>query len=302
MKAWCIGAADRDFTEGLKKLKELKETKFPQGTSFKSRLGVVADITNAILSDARVFRIEDGDLLIKMGTQIHCEINHWKGWQPEIGPEALQEQAMERLQKQGWDKTRPVLALIVRTWIFTGFTAQRVTSNFPFAFECHKTHSTSLIGGAKHGKMSVFTAPKKNTDMLEGILEEAEAILKDLEDHPYDPKSFAEMPDFGFYLAYFANIKASALAIKGLYYRLMAEANVEKNPGDVETHYAYAIQSYMEAASYRKTIKTILLFLFLLSGYLFCAYQIKSPDGHSCTNSTISAQDAEDLAPEPNDG
>jgi hypothetical protein len=93
---------------------------------------VLRDISNAILRDPRVFRIEDPDFLVQFADQgggsfksnsevflshcfkVKCERAQWKGFSFETGPEVLQELAIERLKKEGWDSLRPALAVQIR--------------------------------------------------------------------------------------------------------------------------------------------------------------------------------------------
>ncbi|KIK55173.1 hypothetical protein GYMLUDRAFT_146560, partial [Collybiopsis luxurians FD-317 M1] len=201
--------------------------------------------------------------------------------------------AMERLRKEGWDSTRPALSLIVRHWIYIGFIAQKVASNHSFAMEAHKNALNVINWGRQVWKdvpsnergtifdlsfrrgvwsmyidtlMAALSADKENMELIENIFEEADAILKDIKQNPYNSKDFNYLPDFGFYLSFYCNIEGSALACKGLCHHFLAEFGSDRSPKTIISHYQSAIEMYTKAAGALPEDDE------LHTWYLYCAY------------------------------
>lgn len=53
---------------------------------------------------------------------------------------------------------------------------------------------------------------KQNFELLEKIFKEANALIRDVDDHPYKPEEYPPDSDPGFVLSFFNNIKGNALA------------------------------------------------------------------------------------------
>jgi len=114
---WSLHFADKEFTAGANIIKTmrripLKTSKGEEGIQTISNTAALSNLSNGIMRDSRVFRIDSNEFLTRVTDQVIFETNHWKGWPGTTGPEALQEKAMERLRKEGWDSVRPALATV----------------------------------------------------------------------------------------------------------------------------------------------------------------------------------------------
>ncbi|KAF9068932.1 hypothetical protein BDP27DRAFT_1326133 [Rhodocollybia butyracea] len=277
--AFSIHFANMDFTHGLQDLKLMERIPVKGGTQmmFKAKTGVLGDFSNAILRDSRVLRIEEGDFLARFAEQVQCERNQWKGFSFETGPEALQEMAIVRLKKEGWDSLRPALSVQIRHWVVIGFIAHKVTSNYTFAVESLRNALNFLTWGRKVWKdvskeergtifditfrrgvwnlyldslMAALGPDRRNISLLETLFEEAEAVIKDVDQNPFDASSFNN-PDPGFILSFFSNIKANALASKAFYHATMGQIGQDchENPRTVKGHLKAAMNLYIDAAN-----------------------------------------------------
>ncbi|KAJ4477334.1 hypothetical protein J3R30DRAFT_3703667 [Lentinula aciculospora] len=264
--AWSIFFANKDFTNASEKMNEMKRADTSNGLrTVQARLGSLQDITNAILRDSRVFRVQESDFLPRLNDQISFERNHWNGWSPETGPEMLQEKAIERLKKEGWDGLRPALTHNIRHWVIVGFITARLGGNYAFVVECHRNALSMINWGqqvwknvpqAKRGVWNMYLnsltgasyRDKNNLELLETIYEEADAILQDLEKNPYHPKDYDD-PNPGFVLSFFDNIKGNALACKALYHNMIGEVGKDRTANTVGEHYISAMELYILAAA-----------------------------------------------------
>ncbi|KAJ3852580.1 hypothetical protein EV368DRAFT_40747 [Lentinula lateritia] len=267
----------KDFMEASGKLKEMKRVGTSENSqTVKARLGVLQDMSNALLRDSRVFRVQESDFLMRLNDQVRSEANHFKAWSPETGPEILQGEVMKRLRKEGWDSVRPALTHIVRHWIIAGFVISRVRNNFQLGVEFHRNALNMINWGRKvwkdvpkaergvifdlsfrRGVWNMYLdtlmgasagVGMKNLEFLETIFEEADALLQDLEKNPYDPNDF-DHPDPGFYLSFFENIKGNAFASKALYHNMLGNFGEDQKAETVRKHYTSAMELYIQAAA-----------------------------------------------------
>ncbi|KAF9068934.1 hypothetical protein BDP27DRAFT_1447972 [Rhodocollybia butyracea] len=276
--AFSIHFADVDFTHGLKDLKFMQRTEVGDKTQTRCRTGVLRDISNAIMRDSREFRMEDPHLLIRLTHQIECERNAWKGFPFVSGPEALQKMAMERLKKEGWYNLRPVLSVHVRHSIMMAFLTHKVTSNYVFGIELVRNALNFLTWGRKVWKnvprdnrgtifdipfrrgvwnlyldllMAALGTDGRNISLLETLFEEAEAVIKDIDENTLEACS-VELPDPGYALSFFSNITANAHASKAFYHATMGRIGQDghENPKTIEGHFKSAMNLYIQAADY----------------------------------------------------
>ncbi|KAJ3810706.1 hypothetical protein F5876DRAFT_41234 [Lentinula aff. lateritia] len=275
--AWRLCILYKDFMEASGKLKEMKRVGTSENSqTVKARLGVLQDMSNALLRDSRVFRVQESDFLMKLNDQVRSEANHFKAWSPETGPEILQGEVIKRLRKEGWDSVRPALTHIIRHWIIAGFVLSRVRNNFQLGVEFHRNALNMINWGRKvwkdvpkaergvifdlsfrRGVWNMYLdtlmgasagVGMKNLEFLETIFEEADALLQDLEKNPYDPNDF-DHPDPGFYLSFFENIKGNAFASKALYHNMLGNFGEDQKAETVRKHYTSAMELYIQAAA-----------------------------------------------------
>ncbi|KAJ3890005.1 hypothetical protein GG344DRAFT_66626 [Lentinula edodes] len=245
---------------------------------------VLQDMSNALLRDSRVFRVQESDFLMNLNDQVRSEANHFKAWSPETGPEILQGEVMKRLRKEGWDSVRPALTHIVRHWIIAGFVISRVGNNFQLGVEFHRNALNMINWGRKvwkdvpkaerdtlMGASSSAHVGIENLTLLETIFEEADALLQDLEKNPYDPNDF-DHPDPGFNLSFFENIKGNAFASKALYHNMLGNFGKDQKVETVRKHYTSAMELYILAAACLPEDDENHPFCNSYQGYLNCAY------------------------------
>ncbi|KIK55175.1 hypothetical protein GYMLUDRAFT_885155 [Collybiopsis luxurians FD-317 M1] len=236
----------------------------------QAQFGAIADLSNGLIFDWRVFRLHGPVFLTRVNEQAMCEGNHWDAWPPHIGPEELKKKALERLRNEGWERTRPALTLVVRAWIIIGFLKGKLEVNHTYAIEAFKNALNVINWGRQLWKdvpkeqrgtmfditfrrgvwnLYIFSLmdnlyyDKNNMDLLETIYKEANAIIKDVDEdtYPYDE------PEIGFPLAFYDCIKANALACKALYHKTISESKT-LDKKTLKKHWMATMNFYIEAA------------------------------------------------------
>ncbi|KIK51357.1 hypothetical protein GYMLUDRAFT_252137 [Collybiopsis luxurians FD-317 M1] len=126
--AWALTSAYNEFTEGVRQIFSAT-TQGP--LRFQSTTGL-SFISNAILTDHRVFHITDGRFIQKYNEQgkwettslfnygltwaiiiVIGEAQFFRAW-TEGGPDVIKQNVLKRLEEEGWGATRPALATTVR--------------------------------------------------------------------------------------------------------------------------------------------------------------------------------------------
>ncbi|KAF8554466.1 hypothetical protein OG21DRAFT_1476945 [Imleria badia] len=108
-----------DFTEGVGYMNILKKVPMkggPQGYAIIGHTEGLTCITNGVMRDLRVFRIDCQDWLDKYNDQVCFEAEKRRAWTSE-SLEGIQKAALQRLKKEGWHDVRPALSVVVRGWI-----------------------------------------------------------------------------------------------------------------------------------------------------------------------------------------
>jgi len=168
-----------------------------------------------------------------------------------------------------------LLLFICRYWVVNGFLVGKAESNYTSAMEYHRNALSIINWGRQVWKdvpkdkrgiifeitfrrgvwnmyldslMGAHSHDRKNFQLLERIFEEADALIQDVDDHPFNPQEYPPDSDPGFVLSFFHNIKGNAFACRGLYHSYMGEYGKDRSIGTVQDHWMSAMQSYIDAA------------------------------------------------------
>ncbi|KAI0652345.1 TPR-like protein [Trametes meyenii] len=136
--AWAIMNAYRDFSEGVRYMRQLERT--DEGIS--GNLNAVTDIMGGILRDERVFHMDSEDWIEKLQLQAN------KGWDTG-GPDTVKEEVVQRLKEQGWKPTRLALAATIRAWFLRAYFADRSGDSKALALQYYNNVIDVLEWGAR---------------------------------------------------------------------------------------------------------------------------------------------------------
>ncbi|KAI9574033.1 hypothetical protein HD554DRAFT_2183364 [Boletus coccyginus] len=262
-----------EFVDGVEHMKALK--KIPvQGVSGGFQIighteGLTC-ITNGLMRDTRVFRIDGRDWLAKLDAQLSFEVEKHSAWTSEP-VDVIQRSALERLKKQGWDDVRPALNVAVRAWIMRAIydnqlkhaphvAAERLKQTLEllhwgrqvwrdvsrddrgvifqdtFVIGVKVIYLDALMGAHIQGP----AADKKAH--LDALFEVANELLEDIQRHADQPPS-AEPVDPGFVSSFLIYPAAQAYAMLGYYFVQMGRSG--DNP---MAHYLLGVGEYIKAA------------------------------------------------------
>ncbi|KAI0375480.1 TPR-like protein [Pilatotrama ljubarskyi] len=118
--AWAIMNAYRDFSEGVRYMKQIKKTE----TGIEGNLNALQSIVSGILRDDRVFHMDSSDWLDLLQLQVQFELTAHDGWSTG-GPETVKEEAVKRQKEKGWKAVRMALAATIRAWFLRAYFAHR---------------------------------------------------------------------------------------------------------------------------------------------------------------------------------
>ncbi|KAF5363219.1 hypothetical protein D9758_008407 [Tetrapyrgos nigripes] len=275
--AWVIYMADKEFQEAVSNINEYKTQVIGGRTLAKARMGGLANLTNAILRDTRVFRISQPDLLVKLMESINIERQCNKGWFGEMGPETVQREALERLRTEERASVRRALSSTIRDWIIVGFLRTKINPNFAGAMEylqraldminwgrdqwpnMHKeqrgavftrTFRRGVWNLLLNAMMEAYASNPGKRSLLNKINVHADGLLEDLENDRPEPGEEAVL-DAGFRWSFWENIKGNAFACKGFYHVQLAKlSDTDPNADlrEVGENLFAAFQCYFKAA------------------------------------------------------
>ncbi|TCD61455.1 hypothetical protein EIP91_008412 [Steccherinum ochraceum] len=200
------------------------------------------------------------------------ETRSYKAW-VAAGPEYVKVEALKLLESQGWDVTRPALAITVRSWILKGIVAgcfhDSQGTGIEFldrALEILRWGQEEWTDVPKDTRGAIFDlsyvlgvkslylilwlmACKKDSDMFpeETLLEKAEALIKESDDVPYDN----ETNSIGFDLTYRRYPRGRAYCMIGWYHDVASEIDPEggKSEASILEHHLRAGEAYLQAAN-----------------------------------------------------
>ncbi|KAI0334466.1 TPR-like protein [Cubamyces sp. BRFM 1775] len=142
--AWAIMNAYKDFSDGVRYMKQIKKT----DAGIQGNLNALQFIVGGILRDDRVFHMDCGDWLEKLQLQVQFELAAHQGWST-AGPEAVKEEAVKRLEEKGWKAVRGALAATIRAWFLQAYFADRSGESRSLALQYYNNVVGVLEWGAK---------------------------------------------------------------------------------------------------------------------------------------------------------
>ncbi|EAU92339.1 hypothetical protein CC1G_00558 [Coprinopsis cinerea okayama7 len=266
--AWVIGSAYQEYKQGLDMI---NSSRFENGM-FYGKPDALMNLCNGILCDERVFHLDNRDFPAKLTSQCRFENVACKGWAEEGGPDLVKKEAVERLAKDGWNATRPAIAVTLRTWIFTAYFRSELAGHRHAAHELYlnalnvlqwgreqwpdvpknergAVFERSFIRGVKRLKMLnmhktlVGGVPANPPYTEEDLAEVARDLIQDVDSDPV-PTWAEDIP--GHFSASWPYTKASALSILGWYHMFKASESEEEN--ERIDHNRQAADHYQEAA------------------------------------------------------
>ncbi|KZP31804.1 hypothetical protein FIBSPDRAFT_1037356 [Athelia psychrophila] len=270
--AWVILTAAEEYNEGVRKMMMVKKLRTPQGTRMEGHLGTIAEITNGIIRDERIFHISSNDWISKFNDQVALEAQQTGAWTNGRSELVIQE-TPQRLRDLGWNKVRPALSTTLRCWIMRAFLEGGFRGNHALAVELLGDVLVVLDWGQRiykdvpnEDKGAIFSHTFKRAVTclhldhfmqahddgrgpnskfpLEDLFEEADAVLHEIEAHP-SPESYPGDP--GFVLAFYSYPAGHALSMKGFYHARMARRCYPDGVA-AEDHLRKSANFYLEAA------------------------------------------------------
>ncbi|KAF7798630.1 hypothetical protein EIP86_009852 [Pleurotus ostreatoroseus] len=267
--AWSMYRAYTQWKEGVDGMKQMKEIKGPQAGMFV-RIGVIENLSNAILQDDRVFHVEGQPFIDLYNKQAAAESMQTGAW-AHAGPQQIFTEALEMQRTKGWDAVKQALSTTVRAYIMRGFmeTGLRGRADVGVEFigkaieiiewgrqvwrNVRKEdrgvifEETFLRGVQSLHLETYMKAYEEHPGLdakysLEELLQHAQDILKGL-----DGQAYINDVDPGFFLGFFVYPKARALAMVGFYHAQMAQYVDNNDHAAVIKHRKLAAAAYHTA-------------------------------------------------------
>ncbi|KAF8126941.1 hypothetical protein EV363DRAFT_1346694 [Boletus edulis] len=256
-----------DFEEGVGYINMLKKVPIkgaPNGYGIVGHTEGLACITNGLMRDMRVFRMDSSNWLNKFNDQVNFEAEKRRAWTSDSF-ENIKQKALDRLKKEGWNDVRPALAVVVRARLMRAILDSKLRQAPHVAVERLKEILQILQWGRqiwrdvpKDDRGAVFqdtfvrgikaiyletlmsahakaAATEKQT-FLDTLLDAARELVEDMEKESRQPSS-TEPVDPGFVSSFYVYPTAEADAYVA--FRCLSEKM---------TCYALAIKQYTQAA------------------------------------------------------
>ncbi|KAH9897927.1 TPR-like protein [Cubamyces lactineus] len=142
--AWAIMNAYKDFSEGVRYMKQIKKT----DAGIQGNPNALQSIVGGILRDDRVFHMDCEDWLEKLQLQVQFELAAYQGWST-AGPDTVKEEAVKRPEEKGWKAVRGALAATIRAWFLRAYFAERSGESRSLALQYYNNVVDVLEWGAK---------------------------------------------------------------------------------------------------------------------------------------------------------
>ncbi|KAJ3899296.1 hypothetical protein F5879DRAFT_926356 [Lentinula edodes] len=247
--AWALANAYTEFAEGIRQL-SLATT---QGQLRFQSTSALTLISNAILTDHRVFHINGPEFLQKYNQQGSCvvlgEAQFFKAWTHE-GPDIIKQKVLERLEEEGWHTTSPALTTTMRAWIMQGFYQGGLYQNHVAEVEflgrtieiikwgrerfkdIRKEYrgvmfEETFLRGVQmlHLEALLKVIAKADDATLEATLQEANEVIAGVNAATIPPRD----SNPAFVSAYYYKPKGQALSLKAMYHRVRANRMKAQN-------------------------------------------------------------------------
>ncbi|KDQ56989.1 hypothetical protein JAAARDRAFT_194178 [Jaapia argillacea MUCL 33604] len=277
--AWVILKAYQEFSEGVKTMKLVKRVEqVGQRTVIVGIPNALSNLSNGILRDRRVFHIDGPKWITNFTDQMLLEALEYNAWDRGDAASVI-EQAQARQREKGWKATRRALSCTIRGWIMRGFFENGLKNNeqalkfYGWALEVldwgrkawkdvpsedrGAIFESSVARGVRVLHMNTYMqawSPDLGEDQpysLEELLEEADDIIRDVDNNPLDPR---QTYDPGFVLSFTSYPRGTALAVKGYCHAEMAALVDDDGDEDDESsprheHYVKSAEYYVQAGS-----------------------------------------------------
>ncbi|KAH7881164.1 uncharacterized protein C8R40DRAFT_21713 [Lentinula edodes] len=265
--AWALANAYTEFAEGIRQL-SLATT---QGQLRFQSTSALMLISNAILTDHRVFHINGPEFLQRYNQQVLGEAQFFKAWTHE-GPDIIKQKVLERLEEEGWHTTSPALTTTMRAWIMQGFYQGGLYQNHVAEVEflgrtieiikwgrerfkdIRKEYrgvmfEETFLRGVQmlHLEALLKVIAKADDATLEATLQEANEVIAGVNAATIPPRD----SNPAFVSAYYYKPKGQALSLKAMYHRVRANRMKAQNgslSSSVMDKYSSASRYYLEAA------------------------------------------------------
>ncbi|KAI0735557.1 hypothetical protein C8Q76DRAFT_668224 [Earliella scabrosa] len=243
--AWILLYARKSWEAGVNKMKKLQKTELTGAVRFHGDLGALADLSNAVVADPRVFSISERKFWEMYESQVIFETTARTAW-ISSGAQEVIEEAPKRLEREGWQSVRPALSLTVRGWIMRGIMedylrddAESAVQFFTSALDLLQwgnerfrnvsfedkgaVFQPTFIRGVKCLRLDAFIKaygqnPGANSKYpLSELLVAADELLAEVAGCPWPgvPKT---VEDIGFWMAFQLYPAGHAHALRGYYY------------------------------------------------------------------------------------
>ncbi|KAG7089030.1 hypothetical protein E1B28_010741 [Marasmius oreades] len=123
--AWVIASAYTYLEQGNMKMDSMVN----DGEQTTVQLRALEPLSNAIMTDPRVFHLAKSEWISQLNEQLNAEVMVHGGWK-DAGPAQIISEANARLAKEGWDKVRPALSVTIRAFILYAFVEGKLLRNF----------------------------------------------------------------------------------------------------------------------------------------------------------------------------
>ncbi|KAI0735556.1 hypothetical protein C8Q76DRAFT_668229 [Earliella scabrosa] len=280
--AWIVAYAYEDWERAMNGMKMGREMHTPHGPGYYGQQGirfstlfVIEGLSNAILTDSRIFHMTDINWVNMYNKQMMFELTAARaGDWADSGSKRVIEEFPARLNREGWDSARPALSISVRAWIMRAYLDANIKRSAETGLEFLKSALEVLAWGTERyrdvpneDKGAIFqptfirgikcmrldmlmTAYSNNPGAnskysLEDLLASADEVLAELMAIPGPPT----VESVGFHQAFYLYPAAVAHTVRAFYYRnkghLLRQA--QGPPSEVSDLYRMAGREYMEA-------------------------------------------------------
>ncbi|KIY51282.1 hypothetical protein FISHEDRAFT_37531 [Fistulina hepatica ATCC 64428] len=281
--AWRIYDANQDFQQALEWMRQLQFKSMKVGgqpaTQMFGQQGALESLTNALLLDKRVFRM-DNEFIQLYNKQVQFEAESRKAW-VEGGTDTLKPAIKERLRKEGWDSVRPALTVTIRGFIMRGFMSAGLLGKHEAGIEFY-TRSieliewimaeysdvpedtrgaifcTTFLRGVRDLRLEEYMqaySSTKSASSLEVLRTNAQAILDEMD--AVRPRAAAHRQVRVFYLCPYVlcaeswhRFTSTDNSMLGFCQMREGNALASSDPAAAREHYAKAGAKYLEACNY----------------------------------------------------
>ncbi|KAJ8488725.1 hypothetical protein ONZ51_g3369 [Trametes cubensis] len=264
--AWIIVSARQFWVYGCEAMNQLRLFPISTGTGCFGLKGGIEGFSNALLQDSRTFSIADKEFFDKYNRQMIFELTETRAWSNGSSRTVMQD-APKRLQEEGWDATRPALAITVRGWIMRAFMQSNLTPDVEAALDFYTSAIEVLSWGIdlwkdvpNSEKGSIFQpsflrgvkclrldAMLQTQSFLDEISRGAQDLIDDIASAPMEPPTDTGL--YGHYLSFARYPLAQAHSLMGFCRRKTAMKQ-SKDSAESLANLRAAAESYARAAEY----------------------------------------------------